>query len=111
MSSNQASLGMYLYGSDSPPAESIRLRAGPIQLQYEAGDLRYLCFEGREVLRRIYAAVRDFNWLTIAGRLTDEKINVESDQFQISYISIHEKDAVRFEWRARISGFPDGRIA
>lgn len=59
------------YGSDEPLAEQIPLRAGPLTLIYEAGDVRYLKLGNREILRRIYVAVRDRNWGTIPPRLSN----------------------------------------
>jgi len=50
------------YGSDVPPPESIMLRAGPLSLTFGAGEIRDIRLAGREVLRRVYVAVRDRNW-------------------------------------------------
>ena len=37
------------------------LRAGPLSVIFDAGDLRYIKLGEREVIRRIYAAVRNSN--------------------------------------------------
>ena len=49
------------YGNAEPLPERIPLQAGPLSLVYEAGDLRYLRLHDREILRRVYVAVRDRN--------------------------------------------------
>ncbi len=53
------------YGKDEPLPEQVPLRAGPLTLSYEAGDLRYIKLGEHEILRRIYVAIRDRNWGTI----------------------------------------------
>ena len=54
-----------LSGTDKPEPPQVRLRAGPLSLFYDNGDLRYIRLGEYEVIRRIYAAVRDRNWRTI----------------------------------------------
>jgi len=38
------------YGAEAPLPEAIPLRAGPLSLIYENGDLRYICLGEREVI-------------------------------------------------------------
>jgi hypothetical protein len=40
------------YGKEPPLPERTALRAGPLSLIYEEGDLRYIPLDGRDVLRR-----------------------------------------------------------
>ena len=54
------------YGRGAPLPERTPLRAGPLTLFYEAGDLRYVKPGDREILRRVYVAVRDRNWGTVS---------------------------------------------
>ena len=49
------------YGKNEPLPEQKTLRAGPLSLIYEAGDLRYIKLGNHEILRRVYAAIRDHN--------------------------------------------------
>src|SRR5258708_2214068 len=44
------------------PAEF--LRAGPVRLKFADGELRYLRVGDKEIIRRIYFAVRAGNWDT-----------------------------------------------
>ncbi len=104
------SQSMLLFGSDEPPPPRVPLRAGPLTLDYEAGDLRYLRLGGREVIRRIYVAVRDHNWDTIPAGLSDERIVAGPDSFAISYTALHQRGPIQFRWSCRITGAADGTI-
>ena len=64
------------YGKDEALPKQTPLRAGPLSLIYEAGDLRYIKWGGREIVRRIYVAVRDRNWATITPRLCDQHTEI-----------------------------------
>src|SRR5688572_348755 len=88
----------------------VRLCAGPLRMIFDHGDLRYITFRDREVVRRIYAAVRDRNWGTILGTRSNLKIDSGRDFFQISYDSEHTQDDISFVWHAEISGDADGTI-
>src|SRR4051794_871857 len=58
-------LNVLRWGRTEDQPESLSLRAGPLSLRYEEGGLRYIRLGDREVLRRVYVAVRDRNWGTI----------------------------------------------
>src|SRR5262245_51010972 len=98
------------YGKDELLPEAVPLRAGPLSLIFLAGDLRYIRLGEREVIRRIYAAVRDRNWSTILGRLDHLRIDVHEDSFRIVYDSDHKEQDLHFVWRGEITGEPDGTI-
>jgi hypothetical protein len=99
-----------LYGKDEPLPEQVPLRAGPLSLLYEAGDLRYIKFGEHEVVRRIYAAVRDRNWGTVAGKLSDVQMQIREHSFRIAYLSEHKERDIDFVWRAEITGEVEGTI-
>src|SRR5687768_8352567 len=88
----------------------VKLCAGPLRMIFDYGDLRYITFRDREIVRRIYAAVRDRNWGTILGTRSNLKIDSGRDFFQISYDSEHTQDDISFVWHAEISGDADGTI-
>ena len=54
-----------LHGTADPPAPMRALRAGPVSLLLDGIDLRYLRIGGTELVRRVYAAVRDVDWDTV----------------------------------------------
>jgi D-apionolactonase len=96
------------YGSPVPPPARRVLRAGPLSAVYEAGDLRYVKHGRLEVCRRWYAAVRDRNWGTVPGAITDERIEETADGFHVAYTSTHRQGDIHFVWRAEIVGTPSG---
>ena len=99
------------YGTDEELPERVALRAGPLTMWYEAGNLRYVRAAGREVVRMVYAAVRDHNWLTVPGRLENETRDIRPDGFRIAYDCRYEDGPVRFRARYVLEGFPDGRLS
>jgi hypothetical protein len=98
------------YGIDAPPPEQIRLRAGPLSLIYENGDLRYIRLGQREIVRRVYVALRDRNWGTVLPVLSEVQIERSDDAFEISYDAEHRQGEIDFFWRGRITGDARGTI-
>ncbi len=60
------------------------LRAGPLRMRFENGDLRYIKWGEREILRRVYIAVRDHNWNTIPAQISKLKFEIQAESCQIS---------------------------
>lgn len=98
------------YGKDEPLPEQTELRAGPLSLIYEAGDLRYIRLGTQEILRRVYVAVRDRNWNTITPVLSNVQMDIAEDSFRISYDVTNRQDDIDFFWRGEISGDAQGTI-
>jgi len=98
------------YGKDEPLPESIPLRAGPFEMIFQNGDLRCIRLGEREVIRRIYAAVRDQNWGTVLGKISNLKIEPGESSFRIEYDSDHTEREISFAWHAEIAGRADGEI-
>src|SRR6185436_15104828 len=99
------------HGRDEPLPQRVALQAGPVSLFYEGGDLRYLRLGDREIIRRIYAAVRDRNWGTIPAKLTNVDLVDRRDSFRVFYEAEHREGDIHFAWRAEIVGEPSGRLA
>ena len=99
------------YGKDEPLPEQIGLHAGPLQLVFEDGDLRYIKYGGKEILRRIYVAIRDRNWGTILPVYSNLQMDVREDSFSISFDVENKRDEIDFAWKGLITGNPDGTIA
>jgi hypothetical protein len=88
------------------------LHAGPIELLYEDGFLRYLTANDVEVLRMIYFALRDENWVTFKPWIENEHIKAEQNSFQIRYRCLNKKDdRVIISWDTLIEGKNDGTIS
>lgn len=105
-----ASRNVLLYGRPEPLARVTPLRAGPVELLFDNGALRYLRVGGREAVRRIAMAVRDPDWGTVPARISALKIAAERDRFQVTFLAEHEAGPIRFRWHARIDGTPDGTV-
>lgn len=98
------------YGTDEALPENILLHAGPLTAVYDNGDLRYIRLGNVEILRRVYAAVRDHNWGTVAPRLSNVRLDVSETTFDIRYESTHQQDDIDFVWHGTITGSADGVI-
>lgn len=107
---SQLPLRVLYYGKDEPLPEQTQLRAGPLSMIFEAGDLRYIRFGDHEILRRVYIAVRDHNWDTILPQLSNVQIEGEGDAFRITYDVENKHGAVDFFWGGTITGDADGTI-
>jgi hypothetical protein len=99
------------YGKDEPLPEQISLRAGPLSLIYEDGDLRYVKLGDKEILRRIYVAIRDRNWGTVLPKISNLQVDVGQDSFRISYDVENKEGDIDFVWKGTITGDPDGKVS
>lgn len=95
-------------GSPLPAPARRVLRAGPLSAVYESGDLRYVKHGRVEVCRRWYAAVRDRNWGTVPGVISNEEIEKAADGFRVTYTSTHRQGDIHFVWQGEIVGTPGG---
>jgi hypothetical protein len=98
------------YGRDKPPPEVFRLKAGPLHVEFQEGDLRYVRHADLELMRRIYVAIRDVNWNTIPAETTNLAIDAADDRFQIQFDALHRDGALALRWHASIEGKPEGII-
>ena len=72
------------YGRDAPLPERRELRAGPLTATLEDGALRYVRLGGHEVVRAIYAAVRDHNWGTVEPRFLAYSVDAGERDFRVT---------------------------
>lgn len=98
------------YGSVPTPPEQLSLRAGPLKLIFENGDLRNIRLGSVEVINRIYVAIRDKNWDTILPKLDNLNIDQQADCFEITFDVKHQKSDIDFRWQGHISGKTTGKI-
>ena len=97
-------------GTAEAPPEVRILRAGPVRVLYSDGDLRQLCHGDVELARRIYVAIRDLDWNTLPGPVSDLDIAERADSFAIRFSRRHVGADLDYEWRAEIDGSADGTI-
>ena len=98
-------------GVHAAPDLAVPLRAGPLRLVFDRGELRWIRLGEREVLRGIYVAVRESAWATVPAELEDLEIDADLESFRIRFEARHRRGHVDFAWDGRIEGFADGRIA
>jgi hypothetical protein len=87
------------------------LRAGPLSVALDGIDLRYVRAGSIEIVRRVYAAVRDRNWNTIPGVPSELEVDDRGDSFDVRFHVRHVSHDVDFAWDGTIAGGADGRIS
>ncbi len=99
-------------GQPEPTAEMVPMRAGPLTMLFDPtnGFLRRIRFGDREVLRGIYAAVRDRDWGTVPGLVRDMTSDVAARAFRLQFECEHRQRDVHFVWRGTVRGDHDGTL-
>jgi hypothetical protein len=97
------------YGRDEPPPWRTNLRAGPLTALLEGADLRDVRLGGIEIVRRLYFAVRDVNWDTIAAEVTNLFVDVHAEGFAVEFDARHNQH-LDFCWHGTIQGDRSGSI-
>ena len=99
-----------LYGEQRKDPVMEYVNAGPISLKFQDGELRYLRVGGKEIVRRIYFAVRDTRWDTAMPKFSKLDIQTDKDRFEISMEATSRNDIADYSWRGLIVGTADGKI-
>src|SRR5919106_1269407 len=78
----------------------------------EAPALRYVRAGGLEIVRRLYAAVRDQNWGTVPPQLTNVELDAGADSFSLRFDARNVDHAlgVDVSWHGELVGDPDGTL-
>ncbi len=97
-------------GTDEPLPERRLLRAGPVTAVLENGDLRYLRLGGEEIVRRVYGAVRDEHWGTLAPRFTRYEVAAEGRAFSVRFTAEHVQGEIDFVWDGTFVGTAEGVV-
>ncbi len=104
------SRGVKLCGTDETDPESRILRAGPLSVELENGNVRYVRFAGIEVLRGIAFLVRDENWGTFTPTIADLRVVEGGASFQVTYRGTCADARRRLIYAAEIVGSGDGSL-
>ena len=99
-----------LHGNHNENDQRVRLRAGRLSMFYENGSLRYISMGNHEIIRMIYSAVRDKEWLTINPVITREKFEIHPDSFRIEYHCRYRSGELNFSARYLIEGHSDNSL-
>lgn len=100
-----------ILSGDQFPDSFIELRAGNLSMLYENGNIRYIKAGSDEIIRMIYSAVRDREWLTVTPKIRNEVAEINPDSFKISYNCLYSDKEIEFEAEYLIEGRPDNSIA
>ena len=86
------------------------LQAGPIRMKFIDGELRYLKVGEKEIVRRIYFAVRDSRWDTVVPVFTRIAVQKQPHSFTISLSAVCKNDVADYTWNGEITGTAEGKI-
>ncbi len=91
----------------------IHLKAGLIRLQFDPDSafLRRLSSGNHEIVRGVFAAIRDQNWDTIPSRIFNLKAVQEDGGFTLTFDALAEQGDISFAWQGRIHGRADSRVS
>ncbi len=110
MKSSAVSKNVVLCGTEQADVVGRVLTAGPMQVEFDNGQLRYLKVHGVEVLRAIGFLVRDENWGTYIPKITGLKIEQRKDGFSISFHAVCSRPGQEIAYDATINGRADGSL-
>ncbi len=99
-----------LYGAQRPAAVVEHLTAGPVRLKFQDGELRYLYVGDREIVRRVYFAVRDSRWDTVMPEFTRTEVERTDGGFRLNFAARSRNDITDYTWTGEILGTADGKI-
>jgi D-apionolactonase len=102
--------GLKLNGKEEAIPATHILRAGEFSMLYENGNLRYISAGGYEIIRMIYFAVRDKDWLTISPVIDEEKISRKKNGFEIGYKAHYRYNEIDFKAEISIFSAPANRL-
>jgi D-apionolactonase len=108
---NEEELWSIARGVAEPGPQPVGLAAGDASLVLFGGDVRYYKLGGRELLRRLYVAVRNEAWETLPAVHSPPQIHYQADGgVRATYEATVEDGAVRFSWSSEIVLGPFGDL-
>ena len=110
MKTSNPSRAIALCGTEQPYVPGRVLVAGPLSVEFDNGQLRYLKVNGVEVLRAIGFLIRDRNWGTATPVLSNLKIDQRADGFSVSFHADIRVDDQQLSYDATIAGTEDGTL-
>lgn len=99
-----------LYGTEEPVPPPCVLRAGKLSAELEAGNLRYIRWNGEEVLRAVSFIVRDKDWGTYNPAISNLEITESEGSFRVTLHAVASDTEQSFAYDAVIEGHADGRL-
>jgi D-apionolactonase len=99
-------------GTRQKSPKTVSLKAGALTVDFVAGGLRTIRYEGHEVLRAIAYVVRDPSWGTYQPEISECEIEKTKDAFTITYQAIcaSADPPQTLRYQARITGNRQGHL-
>ena len=90
----------------------IELRAGPLTMRFEpqTAFLRHIRLGDHEVVRAIYAAIRDQDWATISPQIDLREQEIRPDSFRLVFDAVCRRGHIDYFWRGTVTGDKDGCV-
>lgn len=98
------------WGKVPKMSDGQELTAGPVRLRFADGELRYLYVGDKEIVRRVYFAVRNGKWETAMPRFTQTSVSSSNGGFKIDLKADCRAVGADFSWTGHIEGKSDGTI-
>jgi hypothetical protein len=100
-------------GTKEKAPKCVVLKAGPLTVDFVAGNLRAICYEGHEVLRAIAYLVRNADWGTYNPEISDCLIHKDGKAFAVTYRArcVSADSSQMLDYQARITGNAQGNLA
>src|ERR1700691_6148685 len=99
-------------GTREEAPESVTLNAGELTVEFVAGGLRSLRYQGHEVLRAIAYVVRNSNWGTYNPEISDCSVQTSEAAFAVTYRArcVSADPSQVLCYHARITGNAQGNL-
>ena len=110
MSASTFTTDQKLFGGSVHKSSPVLLKAGSLSMLYENGALRYISSGKTELVRMIYSALREREWLTIQPAISYEKIDIKPGSFKINYRSHYLSGDINFVAGYQITGDSDDSL-
>lgn len=108
--SQEPSLAVKLFGTEEAVTPPRLLSAGPLTAEFEAGNLRYIRYDGIEIMRAVSFIVRDKDWGTYNPAISNLAVTEEAGGFRVSYDAVTGDDSQSFRYQAVIEGSTEGKL-
>ncbi len=97
-----------LYGTEETVVPHRVLRAGKLSAELEAGNLRYIRWDGEEVLRAVSFIVRDKDWGTYNPTISRLDVSETENRFRVTFHAVAADAVQSFAYEAVIEGSAGG---
>lgn len=110
MATSKPSRAIALTGTEQPDVVGRILKAGPMSVEFDNGQLRYIKVNGVEVLRAVGFLIRDRNWGTATPEISGLKVDQRADSFSVSFHAVCRIEDQELSYDARIEGSKEGNL-